>query len=152
MAINHVDTLTASKATPPFSAVAAGLDAYGRPGNFLFAPRVVAKTASYTVKAEESGSMFFTTGAVAGVVFTLPVIGDGPWVFWFFNTVDQDMTVTAAAADTLIGYNDLDLDSIAASTTSEKIGAGIMAVCDGVKLVAVTLPGDPRYQTYTLAD
>lgn len=151
MTINHVNSLTSpvgmtSRQEAPLN------DAYGRIPRVAYTPRIVVKTAAYTVKAEESGTKFFTTGATAAVVFTLPAISEGPWEFEFYNLADVDMTVTAGTADTMIGFNDLDLDSIGLATSSEKIGGGIKALCDGTSLVVATMPGDPRYQTYTLTD
>ena len=80
---------------------------------------VVAKTASYTVTAAESGTLFTTTGATGAVEFTLPSKAAGLH-FWFFNTVDQNMTVTADAVDTIVTFNDAAADSVATSTSSEK--------------------------------
>jgi hypothetical protein len=120
--------------------------------NLIWSPRFVAKVAAYTVLAKETGTFFTTVGATTAIVFTLPAISDGPWLFKFLNAADVDMTVTAGTADTMIGYNDVDLDSLAASTSSEKIGAIINVYCDGTKLFVSAETSDPRYQTFTAAD
>lgn len=118
----------------------------------IFSFNYLTKVADYTVKYYETGTVFVTTGATGNVNFTLPAISTGPWNFKFFNLANVNLTVTAGTADTMIGFNDLDLDSIALSTSSEKIGGGINVYCDGTSLFVGTEAGDPRYQTYTLAD
>jgi hypothetical protein len=109
------------------------------------------KTAAYQVTKEDNGTIFLTTGATAAVVFTLPPISDGPFWFLFVNTADVDMTVTAKVADTLITYNDLAADSIAFSTSSEKIGGAVEVICDGTSLIGLPRFADGRYQTATIA-
>lgn len=149
MTVGQVQNLT--NPMPRFKGMAPGLNATGSIPYLAWTPRVRVKTADYTVLAEESGTVFTTTGATAAVNFTLPAIADGPFFFIFLNGADQNMTITAQTADTLVAYNDLTADSIALSTASEKIGGGMMVICDGTTLFVVTLPGDPRYQTYTIA-
>ncbi len=114
------------------------------------APIMVAKTADYTVVAADSGSVFHTTGATAAVNFTLPKISDGPFHFLFINGADQNMTVTAETADTAVTYNDLAADSVAFSTSSEKIGGAIEVWCDGTTLFVLARPAS-IYQTITIA-
>ncbi len=109
-----------------------------------------AKTASYTCTKYDSGTIFHTTGATAAVVFTLPQISDGPFWFMFINGADVDMTVTSAVADTEVTFNDLNADSVAFSTSSEKIGGVVEVYCDGTTLFVI-----PRLasegQTVTIA-
>lgn len=150
MTTGYVQNLT--NPMPSFESNTPGLDQYGRIPYMAWFPRFVAKTAAYTVKSEESGTWFTNAGATAAVTFTLPAISEGPFIFFFVALADVAITVTAGTADTLIGFNDVDLDSIALSTSSEILGGGIIIGCDGTRLFALTLPGDPRYQTYTLAD
>lgn len=109
------------------------------------------KTAAYQVTKEDSGTIFLTTGATAAVVFTLPAITDGPFYFRFINVADVDMTVAAKVADTMATYNDLAADSIAFSTSSEKIGGEVEVICDGTTLIALPRFADGRYQTATIA-
>jgi hypothetical protein len=109
------------------------------------------KTASYQVTKEDNGTIFLTTGATAAVVFTLPPISDGPFWFLFVNVADVDMTITAKVADTLATYNDLAADSIAFSTSSEKIGGAVEVICDGTTLIGLPRFADGRYQTATIA-
>lgn len=95
--------------------------------------RVVAKTASYTINPalDSPGTLFTNAGAAGAVVFTLPIPGQGTfgWWFEFIGLVDQLITVTAPTADTLIGFNDLDLDSIATGGSGQRIGAIIRVYC-----------------------
>jgi hypothetical protein len=109
-----------------------------------------AKTADYTCTVNDSGTIFHTTGATAAVNFTLPAIGDGPFHFTFIAGADVDLTVTAETADTMVTYNDLAADSIAFSTSSEKIGGAVDVFCDGVTLFALARVGS-IYQTTTIA-
>jgi hypothetical protein len=119
---------------PTMQGIMPGLNEYGQISNMAFTPRVVAKTAAYTVKASESGTIFTTTGAAGAVTFTLPAISDGPYVFKFFVGADQDMTIASATADTMVTFNDLEADSLAFSTAGEKIGGNALVVCDGTTL------------------
>ncbi len=108
------------------------------------------KTASYTCTRHDAGTIFHTAGATAAVVFTLPQISDGPYWFMFISGADVDMTVTSATIDTEITYNDLAADSVAFSTSSEKIGGAIEVYCDGTSLYVLARPADGRYQTATI--
>lgn len=102
---------------------------------------VTAKTAAYTVKESECGTLFTTRGASGAVTFTLPAASgnSGLW-FEFFNVADQNMTV-ATADEELVAMNDLTADSIAFSTSSEKIGGGVRVVCDGTSWFAMPILG-----------
>lgn len=131
---------------------APAVDGDGILRNLIFSPRFITKTASYTVQARETGTVFVTTGATAAVTFTLPAINASyPFVFTFINGADQNMVVATETADTLVTYNDLAADSIAFSTSSEKIGGVVDIWSDGVSVFGVTRMGDPRYQTATIA-
>lgn len=99
--------------------------------------KMEAKTASYTCVAADSGTIFHTTGATAAVVFTLPQISTGPFWFRFINGADVDMTITSAVADTEVTFNDLAADSVAFSTSSEKIGGMVDVYCDGTTLFVI---------------
>jgi len=109
-----------------------------------------AKTASYQVTKEDSGTIFHTTGATAAVNFTLPPITDGPFYFMFINGADVDMTVTSKVADTAVTYNDLAADSVAFSTSSEKIGGSVEVFCDGTTLFVLPRIAS-NYQNVTVA-
>ena len=112
----------------------AGLGANGQIPLMQWYPRIVAKTAAYTVLASESGSIFTTTAAGGSVTFTLPAISTGPWIYRFLCGAAQTTVVAAETLDTAVGFNDLDLDSVSFAQASEKIGGEILAICDGTTL------------------
>ncbi|MGE0590912.1 MAG: hypothetical protein AB7G23_03030 [Vicinamibacterales bacterium] len=96
--------------------------------------RVVAKTADYAIspaKGDNPGQVFTNAGASGAVVFTLPTPTRALLGFWydFLGVADQSITVAAATADTLITKNDVAADSIALSTSGEKIGGHIRVTC-----------------------
>lgn len=113
------------------------LDGNGFIADMQWKPKVLAKTAAYTVNANESGTIFTTEGATAAVTFTLPAASDGPWVFEFYAAEDFDMTVAAATADTMVCFNDVAADSYAFSTASEIIGGSIKVFSAGGSVVYV---------------
>jgi hypothetical protein len=104
--------------------------------------RVVAKTADYQIESrkDRSGTIFTNRGAGDIVVFTLPPPGRCTgWEYTFLavsNDADADITVRTQTADTLITFNDIDADSVTASTTGQIIGAVIKAYCDGTSWIA----------------
>lgn len=112
---------------------------------------VVAKTSDYTVTAADNGTLFTNGGASGAVVFTLPTIAKG-LRYRFFVEADQNVTVTAGTADTLVVFNDAAADSIAFSTSSEKIGGSVEVVANAAAtkwLVMVNLGAET--QTPTIA-
>lgn len=114
--------------------------------------RVVAKTADYTINAvvDKSGQVFTNEGAAGAVIFTLPQpnLALRGCFYEFLSIADQDVTVKTATADTLRTKNDAAADSLAASTTNEKIGALMRAICDGSKW---NVSGLAVGHTYTVA-
>ncbi len=108
------------------------------------------KTASWTATAADSGKKFLVVGATAAVVCTLPAIADGPFAFEVFNGSDQNLTMTAATADTIITYNDLAADSVAFSTASEKLGGSFEVLCDGTSLFVLARISS-SYQNVTVS-
>lgn len=89
-----------------------------------YLPRVVAKTADYTVLAADNNTVFTNKGAAGAVNFTLPTLARG-LRYTFFVEADQNVTITSVVADTMVVFNDAAADSIAFSTSSEKIGGCI---------------------------
>lgn len=102
--------------------------------------RIVGKSASYTVRptADAPGTIFTNKGASGAIVFTLPTATRAllGWWYEFLGVVAQDITVAPPVADTLVTLNDTAADSLALSTSSQKIGGAITATCvevsDGV--------------------
>ena len=110
--------------------MAPSLDADGIIDNISYKRNVVAKLVDYTVKAEETGTLFTTIGATADVNFTLPTAADG-LEFWFINSVDVELMVTSAPADKMIVFNDAAADTIAFTDASKQIGSGVVCISDG---------------------
>lgn len=88
---------------------------------------VQSKAADYTVVAADNHKFF--TAITGAVNFTLPTLAVG-LEFTFFNAVDANMTVTSAAGDDMITANDLAADSVAFSTTGDKIGGCVRVIAD----------------------
>lgn len=127
-------------------------DANGLFNPFAWVPKFTTKTADYTVLSTDSGTFFNNVGATAHVNFTLPAISTGPWQFWFVASASAvHLTVTAATADTMITFNDLQADSIAFSTSNEIIGGIFWAFCDGTSLWCIQIGGVSHRQTATVA-
>lgn len=109
-----------------------------------------AKTADYTVLEADNGTLFTTRGAAGAVNFTLPATAKKGLHYGFFSAADQNMTVTSGTADTVTCFNDLTADSVAFSTSSEKIGGMFEVFGDGTGwLVKPSLGQDS--QTITVA-
>lgn len=104
----------------------------------------VAKTAAYTVTVAENGTTFTNRGDDGVITFTLPApFLDGH--YRFVEVAAYAITVAAPTVDTLIGYNDLDLDSVATAA----VGVTIEVVSDGTSWIAIF----PTVgATYTLTD
>jgi hypothetical protein len=126
-----------------------------RAGGFLNrAP--VAKTANYQILSplqaatgDASGTCFTTRGAGGAVTFTLPAISAalaGVW-YEFVGVANQNIGV-AAAAGTVVTFNNAAATSVTASTAGGKIGAHFRAVCDGTSWHVI---GDTVGVTYTVA-
>lgn len=150
MAVGKVQEL--SNPMPQFQGLAPGLNSTGSIPALAWTPRIVAKTAAYTVLPEESGTIFTTTGATTAITFTLPAIADGPWYFEFYAGADVNLVVAAETADTAVSFNNLTADSVSVATASEIIGGGIKAFCDGTTLFVVGMPSMSHAQTITVTD
>lgn len=136
---------------PQYKDMAPGLDARGMASPFAWMPRIAAKVADYTCLATESGTLFTNVAATKAITFTLPAIALGPWQFWFAVGADQSITVASGTVDTMITFNDAAADSVAFSTSSEKLGGVIWAFCDGTSLFCVQIGGVSHRQTLTVA-
>lgn len=114
--------------------------------------RTVDQATSVTVLASQNGSLFTTAGASGAVVFTLPTLAAG-LRFMFMNVVDQNMTITSADASKLVGVHNAGATSIAASTSSQKIGAILECVATpiGGVLKWVVFNRSPGVVTLTLS-
>lgn len=84
----------------------------------------LAKTSNFTITKTLNGTLFTNSGAAGAVVFTLPALS--PYLAFRFRVVaDQDVTVASAAGDDMVAFNDASADSVAFSTSGQKIGGGL---------------------------
>jgi hypothetical protein len=116
-----------------------------------FQQKIVAKTAAYTITAEESGTLFTTRGATAAVTFTLPAVTGLPigTNYSFYGVTNVGFTVASnGSLDNIITKNDLAADSITATTDSLAISASVDVIWDGFKWLAKQASVGP---TYTVA-
>ena len=88
------------------------------------------KTASYTVVAADSGSIFTNAGDADDIEYTLPALATGLH-FWFCQDTDNELKVTSPEGNNIVAYNDATATSIAYTTASEQIGAVVYFFCDG---------------------
>lgn len=136
---------------PLHNGLAAGVNQYGQIPYAQWTPKVITTLVDLTLTASQSGSFIVNTAATeAEINVTLPAIADGPYVFYVLNFADVNLKVTAETADTLISFNDLAADSVSFETSSEKIGAGFLCVCDGTSVAAIPLGAGGHLQTLTV--
>lgn len=102
-------------------------DIFAIPGNHWFPwKRFQTKTADYTVVANDNYTLFDNVGASGAVIFTLPALANG-YYFGFRVQADQTITVASNEGDNMIAFNDASADSVAFSTSGQKMG-GMVAV------------------------
>ena len=108
---------------------------------------IEAKTADYYMKASDIGKIFTNRGATGAVNLTLPDTAQiaAGWFVEFFVVANQSLTITAYTADTMVAFNDAAADSVAFSTSNEKIGGGGKVMWDGTGwLVFINLGMDSQ--------
>ena len=105
----------------------------------IYYPYYKVISASTTLTANLTGAVVLVYGQTAAVVVTLPAISTGPFTFRVINGAAQDITITAETADTMIGFNDVDLDSTAITASGSEIGGHFQIDCDGTKLFVLPL-------------
>lgn len=116
---------------------------------------VAEATATRVLTVADNGKLFTNLGGGA-CTFTLPLLST-LWPGWscrFFVQAAGDFVVAANAtdADTIVAFNDVDIDSVAFSTDTEEIGGSMIMTVDsaGTKWLAEVIQGET--QTPTLAD
>lgn len=87
--------------------------------------------ASATLSEVHNGTLIVVRGASGAVNLTLPATPKKGLRYRVFNAVDQNLTLTAGTADTMVTLADLTADSVALSTSSEKIGGSFEVIGDG---------------------
>jgi hypothetical protein len=116
-----------------------------------FQQRIVAKTAAYTITAEESGTLFTNRGATAAFTFTLPAVTGLPigTRYEFYGVTNAGYTVASnGSSDNITTKNDLAADSITMTTDSLAISASLEVIWDGTRWLARQASVGP---TYTVA-
>jgi len=110
--------------------------------------QVQAKTASYTVTDQDMDTIMTTRGAGGEIVFTLPAAAQSRQgaMVWFFNVADQNMKISGVDGE-LVVKNDLTANDVSFETSSEKIGGGFLAVCDGTSWIVVPLAEETQTMT-----
>jgi hypothetical protein len=101
--------------------------------------KITAKTAAYTVTAEESGTLFTNRGATASVTFTLPAVTGLPigTHYSFYSVTNAGLAVASnGSADNITTMNDLSADSITMTTDSRAIAAAVDVIWDGTRWLA----------------
>lgn len=115
----------------------------------------VAKVNNYQILSpatgagDASGTCFTTRGAAGAVTFTLPAVALNLMGVWYeFDGVANQNIGVAAAAGTIVTFNNAAATSVTASTAGGKIGAHFRAICDGTSWHVI---GDAVGVTYTVA-
>jgi hypothetical protein len=104
--------------------------------------------ASATLGVAHAGQILVIRGAVGAVNLTLPATPSkgrrfGPII----NVSDQNLTITAGTADTMVVLNDLNADSVSLSTASEKIGGAFDVIGDGTGWIVLPTLWETQTQT-----
>lgn len=110
--------------------IGAGLDPHGSAFGLHFKSRYF-KTADYTVLTTDHGKMFIA--ATNAVNFTLPTIADAGRGFqvFFYNSVDANMVITAAANTIVYGDAGGALSTtLTFSTANKKMGGNALIYAD----------------------
>lgn len=110
----------------------------------------VAKTSSYPVTDADNMTLFTNEGAGGAVTFTLPVSPKKGLRYGFYVAADQNVIVAANAGsqDSLVVYNDAAADSVALSTSGQKIGGFFEVIGTGTKWLVI--PQLWGAQTFTI--
>lgn len=104
---------------------------------------IVAKAANYTVTELDNNVFFTNRGASGAVTFTLPALPKKFLRFGFYVAADQTVTIAGAVDNQMIAFNDLDADSIAFSTSAEKLGTFVEIFGDGTNWLSIVhLPAE----------
>lgn len=98
----------------------------------------ITKTADATLTEAETGSVILVAGSGA-VNLTLPATAKRNLEYTIINTVNQNLTITAGTADTIIAYNDIAADTVALSTAGELIGGSFKVIGNGSKWIVIPM-------------
>ncbi len=112
-------------------------------------PVIEDKAVSYTIVPGDIGKVLVATAAAT---FTLPPIADvwNGWNVTCLNGANTNMTISAPTGK-LVTFNDVAANSIAYSTTSEKVAGGAQIVYDSALtkyLAFLHVAGEEQTITY----
>ena len=111
--------------------------------------KVVEKTADYTIKTTDSGTIFIANHASTAPNFTLPASASCKGLLWIIaNYGAAGFKVTAGTVDTMVVLNDTQADTAAFATSNEMIGTGVILIGDGTSVYF--LPLAPEAYTITV--
>ena len=83
--------------------------------------RQITKTADYTAVTADNGTLFDNAGASATVNITLPTLAVG-LAMGISVVADQTLTITSAAGNDIVAFNDASASSLSFGTSSAKVG------------------------------
>lgn len=89
----------------------------------------VAKTASYTVLAADSGTLFTNAGASGAITFTLPTRAAN-LQYWFYVVAEQNVTISSAAGSDIVAHGNATASNIIFNVPGHRIGAKISVSCN----------------------
>ena len=100
---------------------------------------VIANTGDYSVTEADNDTLFTNTGAAGAVNFTLDADGHTKkgLRYGFYVTADQNVTITSGTADKMYTFNDAAADSVAFSTSSQKMGGYVEVYSDGAGWIVI---------------
>ena len=103
---------------------------------------VETKTANYQVTVADTGKLLVGNKSGGAMTFTLPAtVADArECIFLFIQKQDQNLLI-AAPANSMIAKNNATSDNVTFQTTTEKIGAACMVLCDGTNYFFFNLSG-----------
>jgi len=124
---------------PTFKGQAPGLNANGQISNIAWTRYYkLVTTATATLTAAMSGAVVLLQ-ATANTTITLPSIATGPFDFEIISLVAFDSIIASVVTDTIIGFNDVDLDSVSITASGSEIGAHYQVHCDGTNLIVLNI-------------
>ena len=136
---------------PTHLGLAPGLNSTGQISNIAWTRYYkLVTSATVTLTAAMSGAVVLLN-ATANTTVTLPAISTGPFDFEIISLAAYDSVITAATADTMIGFNDIDLDSTSITASGSEIGAHFQVHCDGTYLICLPILAS-TYQAIVTTD
>lgn len=109
--------------------------------------KITNKTASYTVVAADTGTIFTNVGDGDAIEYTLPTEAAG-LVYEFYQCEDYEMKITSATGNNIVGFHDKAATDLTFTTPGEHMGAWVKMVCTGT-LWLCTYSGGTTGKEYT---